>query len=186
MPTNPAPITHPTPCAKVPVGTDTMGRPVRHLPVACYVAARVELQPDGCWLWTGSKNPVTGYGVVNNAPLHFRSAHRVTYELLNGPVPEGLQLDHLCRVRLCVNPGHLEAVTSQINNRRAFTARGYTVGVCGRGHQRRENGHCGTCDREYAVRMREKINAQSRARRAALRAAGFTSRGRPIRGGDGA
>lgn len=71
---------------------------------------------SGCWLWLGCTDP-KGYG-------HFRlngsicKAHRVAYELFVGPIPFGLQLDHLCRVKGCVNPAHLEAVTNSENQRR--------------------------------------------------------------------
>lgn len=77
------------------------------------------LLPDretGCLLWTGSQTN-TGYGHmhVGNAT---RMTHRVAYELLVGPIPEGLVLDHLCRRPLCANPAHLQAVTMAENVRR--------------------------------------------------------------------
>lgn len=66
-----------------------------------------------CWLWTASKKS-NGYGEYwDKGKLH--RAHKFLWEKLNGPVPTGLQLDHLCRVRSCVNPKHLEAVTSRVN-----------------------------------------------------------------------
>jgi hypothetical protein len=71
---------------------------------------------DGCWEWTGAKTGA-GYGKI----LTFRSiqvAHRVLYELLVGPVPDGMELDHLCQNKSCVNPGHLEPVTHRENIRR--------------------------------------------------------------------
>lgn len=74
----------------------------------------------GCWLWTAKLNR-DGYG-------HFRldgrrpGAHRVAYELFVGAIPEGLEIDHLCRVRHCVNPAHLEPVTHGVN-----VARGIAV-----------------------------------------------------------
>ena len=52
-------------------------------------------------------------------------AHRLAYELVIGPIPKGLQIDHLCRVKDCVNPAHLEAVTNGENRRRAYTATGW-------------------------------------------------------------
>jgi hypothetical protein len=61
-----------------------------------------------CWVWTGSK--FEGYGRFWVSP-RLVQAHRFSYELLVGPIPPGLQIDHLCRNRSCVNPAHLEPVT---------------------------------------------------------------------------
>lgn len=71
------------------------------------------LKTDGCWLWMAGRFS-TGYG---NFSVHGRPgmAHRFAYELLVGPIPEGLELDHLCRLRHCVNPEHLEPVTHWVN-----------------------------------------------------------------------
>jgi hypothetical protein len=76
----------------------------------------------GCWLWTAAVSEA-GYGVFSleggaNAP-----AHRFSYELYRGAIPDGLSLDHLCRVRRCVNPWHLEPVTHKVNVQRGFAAR---------------------------------------------------------------
>ena len=68
---------------------------------------------ESCWLWIGSK--LKGYGRWHN-----RQAHVVAYEMEYGPVPNGLQLDHLCRVKSCVNTAHLEPVTSRENTLRGF------------------------------------------------------------------
>lgn len=68
-----------------------------------------------CWLWTGKINPKTGYGSYSNS-----SSHRAAWIFTNGPVPEGLQLDHLCRVRACCNPAHLEPVTRSENQLRGL------------------------------------------------------------------
>lgn len=70
-----------------------------------------------CWLWTDTPG-TRGYGAFNYAAGDRRitlRAHQYAYELLVGPVPEGLELDHLCRVHNCVNPSHLEAVTHREN-----------------------------------------------------------------------
>jgi hypothetical protein len=75
----------------------------------------------GCFVWTGAKN-AGGYGIVPVA-RRSRLAHRVAYELAIGPIPEGLQLDHLCRVRHCVNPAHLEPVTGAENTRRGLASK---------------------------------------------------------------
>lgn len=75
-------------------------------------------QSGDCWLWTASKSP-NGYGKFS-VDCVMRMAHRVAYEVFVGPIPEGLHVDHLCKVRHCVRPDHLEAVTQAENNRRAF------------------------------------------------------------------
>lgn len=71
----------------------------------------------GCWLWTGAINR-HGYGQFLLSDGKRRAAHRVVYEVMVGPIPEGLQLDHLCRNRACVNADHLEPVTSRENTMR--------------------------------------------------------------------
>lgn len=77
--------------------------------------AKIHLGDSGCWLWIAALNR-NGYGLARFGRV--RVAHRVTYELLVGPIPGGLDLDHLCRVRNCVNPSHLEPVTRRENLRR--------------------------------------------------------------------
>lgn len=79
-----------------------------------------------CWLWLGRKNP-KGYGQMTISK-HQRSAHRVSYETFVGPIPEGMQIDHLCRVRHCVNPEHLEPVTQRVNLQRQMAATGMVGG----------------------------------------------------------
>lgn len=83
---------------------------------------RVDKSGD-CWMWTGYVLS-NGYGQIATrkqpTASGTRLAHRVAYELVRGPIPDGLVLDHLCRTRLCVNPDHLEPVTEAENVRRGL------------------------------------------------------------------
>lgn len=85
---------------------------------------------ETCWLWTSCLNGA-GYGFVyRNDTGKPDRAHRVTYEWFKGPIPSDLVVDHLCRVRHCVNPDHMELVTRGENVRRGTQARTH----CRRGH----------------------------------------------------
>lgn len=81
------------------------------------------VEQGGCWVWTGYRN-AGGYArftaVSTDGPMF---AYRFAYEQRFGPVPSGLQLDHLCRNKACVNPEHLEPVTQAENIRRAAAAK---------------------------------------------------------------
>ena len=90
--------------------------------------------PDGCWLWTGATK--NGYGAVYVGAGRSEPAHRVAYQLLVGPIPVGLVLDHLCRNRRCVNPEHLDPVTHATNILRGtgYSARNAAVTHCPQGH----------------------------------------------------
>ena len=108
---------------------------------------------DGCWLWKAYIS-TSGYGQFTISRRHY-PAHRVSYELLVGRIPEGLEVDHLCRVRHCVNPDHLEPVTRLENIRRGICKRNLTH--CLRGHEFTEsntyiqkNGcrRCRTCKKQ--------------------------------------
>jgi hypothetical protein len=116
-----------------------------------------ELGP--CWLWLGYRRdgryPWMSYAGRPTA------AYRVAYMLLVGPIPDGLHLDHLCRVVFCVNPAHLEPVTQQENNRRQAAA----ITHCPQGHEYtpentgydRGSRYCRICSRLNAARVRRSI-----------------------------
>lgn len=94
--------------------------------------ARIErVTESGCWLWLG---PICtgGYGTIGRD-----RAHRVSYELYRGLIPEGLDIDHLCRVRSCVNPWHLEPVPPATNKLRGagLPARNARKTHCQNGHE---------------------------------------------------
>lgn len=121
----------------------------------------------GCWNWNG----VTprGYGYIMRDGVRHQ-AHRYMYERAVGPVPEGLQLDHLCRNRSCVNPAHLEPVTCRENLMRGDTlaAQNAAKTHCAHGHplsgenlyiEPKGSRVCRTCSRESARRWREKKRA---------------------------
>lgn len=86
--------------------------------------------PSGCWVWTGAKS--WGYGCYSAKGVKTRRAHRVAYLALVGAIPDGLVLDHLCRVKACVNPAHLEPVTQRENVLRGDGAKPQTH--CKYGH----------------------------------------------------
>lgn len=94
------------------------------------------IKTDACWFWTGSNNGA-GYGEirVRNRKVY---AHRWAYEHIGGrSIPEGHQLDHLCRNAACVNPAHLEAVLPAINVQRGLAAGPHPErrrDVCTNGH----------------------------------------------------
>jgi hypothetical protein len=110
-----------------------------------------------CWVWTGGLDNGYGRMRIGNSLFH---THRLSYELSVGPIPEGLHIDHLCRVPACCNPSHLEAVTPRENSRRGFSpwARKARQTHCKNGHPlsgdnlyRNSQGNrgCRTCRKEY-------------------------------------
>lgn len=120
----------------------------------------------GCWLWGGSVAS-TGYGTMTVLG-RTRMAHRASYEAYKGAIPVGLHIDHLCKVRCCVNPEHLEAVTVQVNNSRS-PASVKLATHCKHGHpfsgdnlQIGRQRRCRECNRGVALASyhRSKANAQ--------------------------
>lgn len=103
---------------------------------------KVEKRPDGCMIWTAALN--RGYGIFSvKRGRKWKStlAGRWLYQRINGPIPPGLDLDHVCHNPSCVNPDHLEPVTHKVNLDRAFRQRGRKSGPtkpkthCLRGHE---------------------------------------------------
>lgn len=145
---------------------------------------RITIDENGCWIYpTLNEN---GYGVIGrggrNGPT--MRTHRLTYEQFVGPIPDGLEIDHLCRVRSCCNPEHLEAVTRTENIRRGL--RKQHIAKCKKGHDLTFQGKqrsCLVCRKErdrarwlaikadpvaYAAWLdRQNRNAQLRRERAA-------------------
>lgn len=112
---------------------------------------------EGCWLWTAYAYRGYGRFVIGGK---VRQAHRVAYECATGPIPDGYQIDHLCRNPSCVNPSHLEAVPRLVNVQRGL--KGVLHTVCSKGHLLEEGGmyarpnisagsvrNCLRCRREY-------------------------------------
>lgn len=98
---------------------------------------KVHFAESGCWEWIGKRFP-NGYGQITwrfNGQPKCLLAHRLAYTLMVGPIPDGLVLDHLCRVKWCVNPDHLEPVAQRTN-----VMRGLAPFV--NGQLRREVTHC--------------------------------------------
>lgn len=92
--------------------------------------------PNGCWLWQGTMVP-TGYGQFAPTKTTRTPAHRAVWKWLVGPIPDGLELDHLCRNKRCVNPEHLEPVTRLENIRRSVPYRDHLRPThCKWGHER--------------------------------------------------
>ena len=133
--------------------------------------SRLRIERNGCWVYTGPLNS-GGYGKFG----HDVMAHIYAYTHWVGPVPEGMQIDHLCRVRSCCNPKHLEVVTARTNTLRGegLAARNARKTHCPQGHEytpentllKGRRRHCRTCDRarcrEYGHRVRSKKGAKAR------------------------
>ena len=136
----------------------------------------------GCWLWTASLDG-KGYGqfqIGTRAAQKLVRAHRFAYEQAKGPIPKGLDLDHKCRVRSCVNPDHLEPVTRSENLRRGVgptltKVRRAAQTHCKRGHPldgwNGSSRFCKICRahsiRQWGIDNRERREAMRRKRRAA-------------------
>ena len=127
---------------------------------------------SGCWLWTASLDS-KGYGQIGKDRGGLTRAHQVSYRIHKGAVPAGLEIDHLCRVRNCVNPDHLEAVTRRENIRRgvSLVAERMRQTHCIRGHPFDEkNTHftkqgwrqCRKCHSKYVIKAKQLKRAKLR------------------------
>lgn len=130
---------------------------------------KISPEPNsGCWLWTGAVS-AGKYGSFSFEG-RMQKAHRVTWRLMRGPVPDGLDLDHICRVTICCNPDHLEPVTRSENLRRSPLKNRYAdLTHCKRGHEFtpentmwRKGGTwraCRTCMRMHTRNWRARIRS---------------------------
>ena len=131
------------------------------------------VKTETCWIWKASLS-VGGYGKFALPSRKLIPAHRYAYETLVGPIPVGLQLDHLCRNRACVNPSHLESVTARTNLLRgeSLSAQNARKTHCRNGHPligdnlvpyslSRGQRRCLTCerayDKEYVARNKDEM-----------------------------
>lgn len=140
-----------------------MGRPgPARRPPAERFSEKVSIASTGCWEWTAGLG-TDGYGRFypgEGAPPGTKvMAHRFSYQLFVGEIPEGLDIDHLCRNHSCVNPDHLEPVTRRENLRRGvgFIAENFRKSHCPAGHPYDDENtwtdkgggrHCRTCHRD--------------------------------------
>src|SRR5215472_3902989 len=124
------------------------------------ILAKISPEPNsGCWLWAGAKTGSKGsYGLTRGFNQEKIGAHKFVYEFYNGPVPVGLELDHKCRVRFCVNPEHLEPVTHQENCLRGnFGRLGWRLKpTCSEGHAKELGSPCKICAARRAREARAK------------------------------
>lgn len=126
---------------------------------------------SGCWLWIHTLR--SGYGAYwDKEKRHYGQTHRLAYELLVARIPAGLQLDHLCRVRCCCNPTHLEPVTikenilrgegvAAINYRKTHCPSGYAYAEFGRFAPEGDR-RCRECERKSARIFNSKLRERDR------------------------
>lgn len=130
---------------------------------------RRSVTPEGCWRWTGG-HTTAGYGTTRfDKKLTY--VHRLARELEIGPIPQGYEVDHLCRVRDCFNPAHLEAVTPRENNLRGvgLAAQRAHMTHCPRGHEFTPDNIYARPDRENSRMCRAccRLREAARTRRSA-------------------
>ena len=139
-----------------------------HLTVPERFWSKVEFT-DSCWLWTAAKSG--GYGHFWPAGRMI-PAHRWAYEFCVGPIPEGLEIDHLCRVRACVNPSHLEPVSPTVNKLRGFglPAKNARKTHCPQGHPYSGENlillgtwrYCRICSNKFGREKKRRLRAKAK------------------------
>lgn len=125
----------------------------------------------GCWNWTANKNQ-KGYGrVAIDGRLH--SAHRVSFEIFNGPLIDGLEVDHVCENRGCINPAHLQQITHASNVRKGnrwnierptHCPRGHPFTAPNLGHDHRGWRYCKACASRRHKRRKEEMRNETQIR----------------------
>lgn len=134
------------------------------VPVEVRFWSKVDKGGD-CWLWTAARSG-DGYGHLKVDGRNVK-AHRLAYELEVGPIPPGLDIDHLCRVPLCVNPAHMEPVSRRTNTLRGdgIQARNARKSHCVNGHpfdeantyiNPRGNRTCRRCNADAVARLKQR------------------------------
>lgn len=162
-----------------------MKKPRRLRPVKERLAEKYSVNGSGCWVWHATLHP-GGYG-----KMYFNGkvclAHRISYEVYVGPIPEGLCIDHLCRNRACVNPEHLEPVTHHVNNMRGHFG---TTKVCPKGHEysgdnlvytKYGSRNCRQCSRLSGERTRERNKISQKVISVGKHYAGYVSAEKGVR-----
>ena len=106
-------------------------------PLKDKILARSRSTPEGCWFWEGALSTDKRYGRLHATGVGEQLAHRVSYRVFVGPIPEGMTLDHLCGQSRCVNPAHLEPVSLRENIMRGsgICAQHARQTHCKRGHE---------------------------------------------------
>jgi hypothetical protein len=137
-------------------------RPLNREDIEAKIKRYTVIDGNGCWLWQRCLS-VGGYARVGGG----RNLHRLSYEIFVGPIPDGLHIDHLCRVKTCVNPAHLEPVTRHENLLRSFSASGinHRKTHCLRGHDLSDAYICKTTRGRYQRTCKECIKIRAKRRK---------------------
>lgn len=143
------------------------------------VATAFMVDQNGCWISTRTPNKVNGYTYVSwreNGQGYSTTGHRAAWTHHNGPIPDAMTIDHLCKVRRCINPAHLRLLSNSENARRQY-GRDWPLGECRNGHpdsmrepaMRGGKPHsiCRPCQDANNARLSARLKAERAARKAA-------------------